>query len=99
MCSVLCTLRNLSLLLFDKIGHLQPERIDPQRARGYDVRSDVWSLGITLMEVATGHFPYPKWNSVFEQLFQVVQGDPPRLSPNENGNHFSTEFVNFVNTW
>jgi serine/threonine protein kinase len=80
-------------------GLFQPERIDPQRARGYDVRSDVWSLGITLMEVATGHFPYPKWNSVFEQLFQVVQGDPPRLSPNENGNHFSTEFVNFVNTW
>lgn len=29
----------------------QPERIDPQRAKGYDVRSDVWSLGITLMEV------------------------------------------------
>lgn len=78
--------------------YMAPERIDPQRARGYDVRSDVWSLGITLMEVATGHFPYPKWNSVFEQLFQVVQGDPPRLSLNENGNHFSTEFVNFVNT-
>lgn len=78
---------------------LQPERIDPQRARGYDVRSDVWSLGITLMEVATGYFPYPKWNSVFEQLYQVVQGDPPRLSPNGNGNHFTSEFVTFVNTW
>lgn len=78
---------------------IQPERIDPQRARGYDVRSDVWSLGITLMEVATGYFPYPKWNSVFEQLYQVVQGDPPRLSPNENGNHFTMDFVNFVNTW
>ncbi|KAF4522067.1 hypothetical protein B566_EDAN004050 [Ephemera danica] len=77
---------------------LQPERIDPQRARGYDVRSDVWSLGITLMEVATGHFPYPKWNTVFEQLQQVVQGDPPRLSPHENGNSFTSEFVNFVNT-
>lgn len=78
--------------------YMAPERIDPQRARGYDVRSDVWSLGITLMEVATGRFPYPKWNSVFEQLYQVVQGEPPRLSPNENGNHFSMEFVNFVNT-
>lgn len=53
------------------MGALQPERIDPQRARGYDVRSDVWSLGITLMEVATGKFPYPKWGSVFEQLYQV----------------------------
>ncbi|XP_071651226.1 dual specificity mitogen-activated protein kinase kinase 4 isoform X1 [Temnothorax longispinosus] len=78
--------------------YMAPERIDPQRARGYDVRSDVWSLGITMMEVATGYFPYPKWNSVFEQLYQVVQGDPPRLSPNENGNHFTMDFVNFVNT-
>lgn len=78
--------------------YMAPERIDPHRARGYDVRSDVWSLGITLMEVATGHFPYPKWNSVFDQLNQVVQGDPPRLSPNDNGNHFTMEFVNFVNT-
>lgn len=50
---------------------LQPERIDPERAKGYDVRSDVWSLGITLMEVATGTFPYRKWDSVFEQLCQV----------------------------
>ncbi len=29
---------------------LQPERIDPRASsRGYDVRSDVWSLGITLV--------------------------------------------------
>lgn len=29
---------------------LQPERIDPSASRqGYDVRSDVWSLGITLV--------------------------------------------------
>ncbi|KAG0719302.1 Dual specificity mitogen-activated protein kinase kinase 4 [Chionoecetes opilio] len=73
--------------------YMAPERIDPARARGYDVRSDVWSLGITLMELATGSFPYPKWNSVFEQLTQVVQGEPPRLSPNENGNTFSEDLI------
>jgi len=78
---------------------LQPERIDPQRAKGYDVRSDVWSLGITLMEVATGHFPYPKWNCVFEQLYLVVQGDPPRLSTTYKDYTFTEAFVNFVNTW
>lgn len=78
--------------------YMAPERIDPSSAIGYDVRSDVWSLGITLIEVATGRFPYPKWNSVFEQLTQVVQGDPPQLSPNENGNCFTAEFVDFVNT-
>lgn len=78
---------------------MAPERIDPQRAKGYDVRSDVWSLGITLMEVATGKFPYPKWGSVFEQLYQVVQGDPPRITTSYNDMEFSTEFVDFVNTW
>lgn len=93
--------------------HTQPERIDPQSsARGYDIRSDVWSLGITLIEIATGKFPYPHWNSVFDQL---THGDPPRLissyskSPtnnagSKNGNliqecPFSDEFVNLVNTW
>lgn len=83
----------------DTILFQQPERIDPQRAKGYDVRSDVWSLGITLMEVATGRFPYPKWGSVFEQLYQVVQGEPPRLTTSYNDMEFSDEFVDFVNTW
>jgi hypothetical protein len=51
------------------------------------------------MEVATGRFPYPKWGSVFEQLFQVVEGEAPRLSTSSNGMEFSDEFVDFVNTW
>ncbi|XP_044253344.1 dual specificity mitogen-activated protein kinase kinase 4 isoform X2 [Tribolium madens] len=78
--------------------YMAPERIDPQTAKGYDVRSDVWSLGITLMEVATGRFPYPRWSSVFDQLHQVVNGEPPRLTENHNANTFTSEFVNFVNT-
>ncbi|XP_050297953.1 dual specificity mitogen-activated protein kinase kinase 4 isoform X2 [Anthonomus grandis grandis] len=76
--------------------YMAPERIDPQTAKGYDVRSDVWSLGITLMEVATGHFPYTRWSSVFDQLHEVVNGDPPRLSA--NANMFTSEFVDFVHT-
>ncbi|KAK9496839.1 hypothetical protein O3M35_012945 [Rhynocoris fuscipes] len=77
-----------------------PERIDPQRGKsGYDVRSDVWSLGITLMEVATGKFPYPKWKSVFDQLYQVVNGNPPTLRHNYQQFEFSPEFISFVDTW
>lgn len=81
--------------------YMAPERIDPEFShKGYDVRSDVWSLGITLMEVATGKFPYQsKWASVFEQLYQVVQGDAPRLTRHYNGMDFSEDFCNFVNTW
>lgn len=78
--------------------YMAPERIDPALAKGYDVRSDVWSLGITLMEVATGIFPYPKWSSVFDQLDQVVNGNPPQLKTEYNAKTFSPEFVNFVNS-
>jgi mitogen-activated protein kinase kinase 4 len=35
--------------MYFNISLLQPERIDPRASsKGYDIRSDVWSLGITL---------------------------------------------------
>lgn len=57
------------------------------------------SVGVSLQyELATGRFPYPKWNSVFDQLTQVVKGDPPQLSNSEE-REFSPSFINFVNLW
>ena len=48
-------------------------------------------------EVATGRFPYKKWNSVFDQLTQVVQGDAPQLDMADST--FSPDLVTFVNKW
>ncbi|XP_031568016.1 dual specificity mitogen-activated protein kinase kinase 4-like [Actinia tenebrosa] len=77
--------------------YMAPERIDPSSCRqGYDIRSDVWSFGITMIELASGKFPYPKWTSVFDQLSQVVEGDPPRLV-NDEFIQRSPELLNFVN--
>lgn len=58
--------------------YMPPERIELETST-YDVRSDVWSLGITMVELSIGRFPYPSIRNVFEQLKQVVQSDPPRL--------------------
>ncbi|XP_067006530.1 dual specificity mitogen-activated protein kinase kinase 6 [Anabrus simplex] len=73
--------------------YMAPERIDPLgNPSQYDIRSDVWSLGISLLELATGQFPYRVWGTPFEQLKQVVKDDPPRLPSGE----FSPEFEDFI---
>lgn len=73
--------------------YMAPERIDPHgNPSQYDIRSDVWSLGISLLELATGKFPYKTWGTPFEQLKQVVKDDPPSLPPGE----FSAEFDDFI---
>lgn len=73
--------------------YMAPERIDPSgNPQQYDIRSDVWSLGISMIEMATGTFPYKTWTTPFEQLKQVVTDSPPRLEPNT----FSPEFDEFI---
>uniref|UniRef100_A0AC34Q5Y8 Protein kinase domain-containing protein n=1 Tax=Panagrolaimus sp. JU765 TaxID=591449 RepID=A0AC34Q5Y8_9BILA len=70
--------------------YMAPERLSERK---YGIRSDVWSLGISLVEICIGHFPYLNWNSVFDQLQAVVHGDPPFLQTGD----YSVELVNFVN--
>ena len=74
--------------------YMAPERINPEQRSeaGYGVQSDVWSLGITVIEIAIGQHPYPKWQNVFEQLTKVVHGEPPSL-PRES---FSDDICDFV---
>ncbi|XP_014205263.1 dual specificity mitogen-activated protein kinase kinase 6 isoform X2 [Copidosoma floridanum] len=73
--------------------YMAPERIDPTgNPSQYDIRSDVWSLGISLLELATGKFPYESWRTPFEQLKQVVKDDAPKLPPNT----FSAEFEELI---
>ncbi|KAJ5819251.1 hypothetical protein N7474_004842 [Penicillium riverlandense] len=47
----------------------------------YSVQSDIWSLGLTIIECAMGRYPYPPetYNNIFSQLHAIVDGDPPTL--------------------
>ena len=59
------------MLLFDLF---QPERLDPATAANkYDVRSDVWAFGITLVELATLKYPYREPGTMFERLREIVE--------------------------
>uniref|UniRef100_A0A914DR37 mitogen-activated protein kinase kinase n=1 Tax=Acrobeloides nanus TaxID=290746 RepID=A0A914DR37_9BILA len=71
-------------------AYLAPERIN--RTPDYDVRADIWSLGITLVHLARGKYPY-ECNSPFEVMLKIREESPPLLRPNEG---FSAQFCDFV---
>lgn len=72
-----------------------PERIN-QSGTPYTIRSDVWSLGITLLEVAIGEFPYPKAGSLFEACQMIYIRDPPMLPAQHGSLNFSPNAINFI---
>ncbi|XP_043941100.1 dual specificity mitogen-activated protein kinase kinase 6 isoform X2 [Protopterus annectens] len=73
--------------------YMAPERINPDmNQKGYSVKSDIWSLGITMIELAILRFPYDSWGTPFQQLKQVVEEPSPQLP----ADRFSPEFVDFT---
>lgn len=83
-------------------SYMAPERIanggmqaaDTQGTGTYSVQSDIWSLGLSILECAMGCYPYPPetYNNIFSQLSAIVDGQPPDL-PKEG---FSLEAHDFV---
>lgn len=55
------------------MGYMAPERIE---GRHYTVTSDIWSLGVALLELASGRFPF------------IFGGEPLKRSPSPLQNDF-----------
>ncbi|KAF3775167.1 Mitogen-activated protein kinase kinase 1 [Nymphaea thermarum] len=75
--------------------YMSPERIS---AKKYGNKSDIWSLGLVLLECATGSFPYTPvdkdegWTNVYELLEAVVEQPPPQAPSDQ----FAPEFCSFI---
>ncbi|KAI4335260.1 hypothetical protein L6164_013924 [Bauhinia variegata] len=78
-------------------NYMSPERINGSQ-KGYNYKSDIWSLGLILLECAMGRFPYTPpdqgeiWESIFE-LIEAIVDQPPPCAP---ADQFSPQFCSFI---
>ncbi|CDY39283.1 BnaC06g27080D [Brassica napus] len=76
-------------------NYMSPERISGST---YDYSSDIWSLGMSVLECAIGRFPYLESEdqqnppSFYELLAAIVESPPP-TAPSDQ---FSPEFCSFI---
>ncbi|CAN4086713.1 unnamed protein product [Withania somnifera] len=76
-------------------NYMAPERISGST---YDYKSDIWSLGMAILECAIGRFPYilsedQQARPSFYELLEAIVGSPPPSAP---ADQFSPEFCSFV---
>ncbi|KZV29656.1 mitogen-activated protein kinase kinase 2-like [Dorcoceras hygrometricum] len=92
--AILASTSGLANTFVGTYNYMSPERI-LGRTHGY--RSDIWSLGLVLLECSIGHFPYSPpqpggWINVYE-LMDTIVNQPAPSAPSDL---FSPEFCSFI---
>jgi serine/threonine protein kinase len=72
---------------------MAPEVMDPDRNEGYDSKADIWSFGITALELARGLPPYHQ-HPPMKVIMLALNKEPPRCSTDEP---FDSSFKEIVN--
>lgn len=71
---------------------MAPEVINGKQ---YDASADIWSFGITAIELAQGRAPRSRMDP-HKVLVMTVTDEPPKLERNTGPNHYSSAFVEVV---
>ncbi|KAF2320276.1 hypothetical protein GH714_026589 [Hevea brasiliensis] len=85
-----------------KIADFGPERISSEISEGsHNYKSDIWSMGIVLLECATGQFPYspPDQGEVWANVFELMEAIVEQPEPCGPSDQFSPEFCSFISSW
>ena len=71
--------------------YMSPERV---LNKPYSYASDIWAMGVLLIECATGRFPYDTKDSSYIDMVQTILESPAPSLPRRDG--FTSEFHQFV---
>ncbi|MES1911746.1 MAG: hypothetical protein MHM6MM_004131 [Cercozoa sp. M6MM] len=73
---------------------MAPEVVE--QSRGYNARADIWSFGITALELAFGRPPYARHRPM-KVMLMILQSDPPSCDSFDDKSHqFSRQFRDLV---
>lgn len=71
-------------------SYMSPERLEGQR---YTVQSDIWSLGLSLVELGIGRYPIPAPNA--REIDELFERDPDGLAGRTEGRNVANSLAIF----